>query len=428
MKNKNASLLVLTALDEIAYFLNLRGSDIGYNPVFFSYVIVTKTGYIVFIDPQKYVPEIESHLRKETGKATFEVRNYGEIISSIKAGVENIDGFVWFSENSSYALTSLVPSKHLLTELTPIALMKAVKNETEIKGMRNAHVKDGVALCAYFSWLEKNVDNEVITEVSGAEKLREFRATQKDFMGPSFQTISSVGPHAAIIHYQPDASTDVRITSNSVYLCDSGAQYKDGTTDVTRTFHFGTPTEYEKECYTRVLKGQIQMATMIFPSKIKGNSLDSFARQFLWNVGLDYGHGTGHGIGSYLNVHEGPMGVSWRHIADDPGLESGMFLSNEPGYYENGKFGVRIEDIVQIIAADTPHNYNNIGFLSFETITLVPIQTKMIVTDMLTRKEVDHLNSYHQRCRNVIGPILHEAGFLEAEKWLWRETEPIKMN
>ncbi|GJQ83847.1 hypothetical protein Trydic_g5704 [Trypoxylus dichotomus] len=425
MVNKKASVLVLTALDEIAYFLNLRGCDIQYNPVFFSYVLITKTGYVLFIDPQKYTPEIEQHLSKETGKVNFEIRNYNEIIPSIRAMIEKPEGFAWLSEDSAYALTNLVPSKHLLTELTPIALMKAVKNPVEIKGMKNAHVKDGIALCSYFSWLEKNIDKEVITEVSGSDKLTEFRSLQGDFMGPSFTTISSVGPHAAIIHYQPDKTTDVRITRDSVYLCDSGGQYRDGTTDVTRTFHFGTPSDFEKECYTRVLKGQIQFATMVFPSKIKGNCLDSFARQHLWKVGLDYGHGTGHGIGAYLNVHEGPMGVSWRYIADDPGLESGMFLSNEPGYYEDGKFGFRIEDIVVIVPAETPHNFNNRGFLTFETVTLAPIQTKMICIEMLTEDEIRHLNSYHQKCRDVLGPILDGQGLSEVKEWLWKETEPI---
>lgn len=428
MTSKNASLLVLTALDEIAYFLNLRGCDIEYNPVFFSYVVITKTGYILFIDPAKYTPEVEKHLSEETGKATFEIRGYDEVISTIKACVENVEGsFVWFSEQASYSLTSLVPSKNLLTELTPIAFMKAVKNETEIKGMRNAHVKDGVALCRYFSWLEKNIDKEEITEVSGARKLLEFRMEEKDFMGASFATISSVGPHGAIIHYQPDETTDVRITTENIYLCDSGGQYRDGTTDVTRTFHFGTPSDYEKECFTRVLKGQIQMGTMIFPTKIKGNLLDPFARQHLWKVGLDYAHGTGHGIGSYLNVHEGPMGISFRHIKDDPGLECGMFLSNEPGYYEDGKFGIRIEDIVQIVEACTPYNFNDRGYLTFETVTLVPIQTKMILTDLLTEAEVESLNCYHQRCREVIGSILEERGLCEAKEWLWKETEPIKL-
>ncbi|XP_044267997.1 xaa-Pro aminopeptidase 1 [Tribolium madens] len=427
MEREKVDFLVLTALDEIAWLLNLRGSDIEYNPVFFSYVVVHKDKFTVFLDPKQTTDEIKQHLTKEAGN-NYEIKPYAEIVNYLKQNSTKIEGFVWFSENASYALTSLIPSKSLLTEITPIPLLKAVKNPTEIKGMRNAHLKDGAALCCYFSWLEKNVKNGGITEVSGAKKLDEFRAQQADFVGPSFATISSVGPHGAIIHYHPESETDVPITIDTLYLCDSGGQYKDGTTDVTRTFHFGTPTEYEKECFTRVLKGQIKLATSIFPSKIKGNYLDSFAREFLWEVGLDYAHGTGHGIGSYLNVHEGPMGISWRLIADDPGLESGMFLSNEPGYYEDGKFGIRLEDIVQIVPANPPHNFNDRGFLTFETITFCPKQTKLILVDLLTDKELAYLNAYHQQCRDMLGPILEKQGQVEAKDWLWKETEPLKRN
>nr|CAD7463726.1 unnamed protein product [Timema tahoe] len=199
----------------------------------------------------------------------------------------------------------------------------------------------------------------------------------------------------------------------------------DGTTDVTRTFHFGTPTQHEKECFTRVFKGQTFLGTAVFPNKIKGNCLDTLARKFLWDIGLDYLHGTGHGIGSYLNVHEGPMGISWRTYPNDPGLQEGMFLSNEPGYYEDGKFGIRLENIFYIVPATVPFNFKNRGFLTFRTVTLVPIQTKMLVTSLLTEKEVDYLNSYHRECREVVGTKLKELGHQEAWEWLYRETEPI---
>ncbi|XP_022902257.1 xaa-Pro aminopeptidase ApepP [Onthophagus taurus] len=425
MVDKNASYLVLTSLDEVAYFLNMRGNDISYNPVFFSYVLITQTGFTIFIDQNKVTKDVIDHLNVEAGVTIYDIKNYTEIANVLTNNAEKIEGFVWFSEQASYALTSLIPTKNLLTELTPISTMKAIKNPVEIEGMKNAHIKDGLALCCYFSWLEKNVHTRTISEISGAKKLREFRAQQELFVGPSFDTISSVGPHGAIIHYKPEPDTDVTIDPDGLYLCDSGGQYLDGTTDVTRTFHYGKPTEFEKDCYTRVLKGQIKMATMIFPQKIKGNCLDSFARQYLWSVGLDYAHGTGHGIGSYLNVHEGPMGISWKNIPDDPGLEAGMFLSNEPGFYQDGKFGFRIEDIVLIVNATTPNNFNNRGFLTFETVTLCPIQTKMIKTEMLTEEEIKHLNSYHQRCRDVLGPLLKQQGQTEAVEWLWKETEPI---
>lgn len=426
MVEKHCSILVLTALDEIAWMLNMRGSDIEYNPVFFSFVIIDANGLGVYIDKKKDTETVRKHLNEEVGEGYYTIADYSKTYEDLKANASKISDHVWMSNEASYAIASLVPPKHLLNEVTPPCLLKAVKNPTEIEGMKNAHIKDGIALCEYFSWLEKNVSSGNITEISGAKRLEEFRKKQADFVGPSFDTISSVGPHGAIIHYKPSPATDVPITMSAIYLCDSGGQYLDGTTDVTRTWHFGQPEDYERECFTRVLKGQIKLGTAIFPSKIKGNYLDSFAREFLWDVGLDYAHGTGHGIGSYLNVHEGPMGISWRLMPDDPGFEPGMFVSNEPGYYEDGRFGVRIEDIIQVVTAPTKHNFNNRGFLTFETITLCPIQAKLIAVDMLTPKEIEHINSYHKKCRDILGPLMDKQNLSEAKQWLWKETEPIK--
>ncbi|XP_017784790.1 PREDICTED: xaa-Pro aminopeptidase 1 [Nicrophorus vespilloides] len=425
MREKNASIVVLTFLDEIAWFLNLRGSDIEFNPVFFSYVIIKENSFTVFMDPKQYTPTVEEHLKEEVGNEKFVIKNYDTIKEVLKENMEGLAGKVWVSNQANYSIFSVIPKKSIIDENTPVQLFKAIKNPVERQGMRNAHIKDGVALCSYFSWLEKNVSSETITEISGANKLEAFRAEQNDYVGPSFDTISSVGPHGAIIHYKPTSHSDIQIKTNCIYLCDSGGQYKDGTTDVTRTMHFGTPTEYERECFTRVLKGQINLGTSVFPTKIKGNCLDAFARKFLWDVGLDYAHGTGHGIGSYLNVHEGPMEVSWRTTKDDPGLEAGMFISNEPGFYEDGKFGIRIEDIVEIVVATPPHNFNNRGYLTFDTITLAPIQTKMIRVDMLTEKELGHLNRYHKKCRDILGPILEQQGKTDVKEWLWKETEPL---
>lgn len=424
MKEKNSTVLVVTALDEIAWLLNLRGSDIEYNPVFFAYVIVQHNACVIFIRKLQYSEEVSQHLKQEAPEENFIVEPYENINDTLAQ--LNVEGYIWMPENANYALVSLVPQKSLLLELTPIALMKAVKNPTERKGMRNAHIRDAAAVCCYFSWLEKHIYNETITEISGAKKLEEFRSLQTDFRGLSFGTISAVGPHGAIIHYHPEPESDIPITTDTLYLCDSGGQYLDGTTDITRTIHLGNPTEFEKECFTRVLKGQLQMGSAVFPSKIKGNYLDSFARKFLWDVGLDYGHGTGHGVGAYLNVHEGPMQISWRHIPEDSGLQEGMFVSNEPGYYEDGKFGIRIEDVVEIVKAETPHNFNNRGYLTFTTITLVPKQRKLIKVDMLTDGEIEILNDYHQKCRDLVGPLLEEQGQVEAKEWLWRETEAIK--
>uniref|UniRef100_A0A1B6E280 Xaa-Pro aminopeptidase 1 n=1 Tax=Clastoptera arizonana TaxID=38151 RepID=A0A1B6E280_9HEMI len=425
MEEKGVSLTVITALDEVAYLLNLRGSDIDYNPVFFSYVAITPSEVNLFIDTSKITQSVFDHFKQEDLEVSF--HSYNKVVSYIteQVGNKQLDGKVWISHGSSSALVMLIPEKLRVLDTSAVALMKAIKNPVEIQGLINAHIRDAAALCCYFSWLEREVHKGNITEISGANKLEEFRKEQEDFVGLSFSTISSVGPNGAIIHYEPTPATDRTITTEELYLCDSGAQYKDGTTDVTRTLHFGTPTDYEKECFTRVFKGQMNLGTAVFPNKIKGNCLDTLARKSLWDVGLDYMHGTGHGIGAYLNVHEGPMGISWRAYPDDPGLQLGMFLSNEPGYYEDGKFGIRLENIVQIVNASTPYNYKNIGFLTFETITLVPIQTKMLVPHMLTEKEITCLNDYHSLCREKVGPLLKKMGHIGAYEWLYKETEPI---
>lgn len=214
-------------------------------------------------------------------------------------------------------------------------------------------MKDAVALCEFFAWLEETIETETITEISAADKLEEFRKEQDGFVGLSFETISGSGPNGAIIHYKPADDTNRTLSKDEMFLVDSGAQFLDGTTDVTRTVHLGAPSQHQKECFTRVMKGHIALASAVFPRKLKGYLLDTLARKSLWDSGLDYLHGTGHGIGMYLNVHEGPMGISFRPHPDDPGLVEGMFLSNEPGYYEDGKFGIRIESIVLVTTAET---------------------------------------------------------------------------
>jgi len=264
-----------------------------------------------------------------------------------------------------------------------------------------------------------------VTEISGATRLEEFRREQESFVGLSFPTISSAGPNGAIIHYRPEADSDREITKEEIYLCDSGAQYRDGTTDVTRTLSFGTPSAFQKECYTRVLKGQLGLCRAIFPNKTKGNVLDVIARQHLWNVGLNYLHGTGHGIGSFLNVHEGPMGISFKPFPHDPGLQQNMFLSDEPGYYEDEKFGIRLEDIVQVIPAKTPYNHQNRGYLTFKSITPVPYQRKLIEPNLLTDIEIKQLNARHAESLEKVGSLLKQQKNDKAWAWLKRECEPL---
>ncbi|XP_034179610.2 xaa-Pro aminopeptidase ApepP [Osmia lignaria lignaria] len=426
--NKNkVKALVITALDEVAYILNLRGSDIPYNPVFFAYVILTLDDLHLFIDKSRLSEKAQQQLVDE--KVNVVYHSYEDIHTFLKEIANSCtnDEKVWISNGSSYALHADCGEVKKHTAVTPINIMKAVKNDVEIEGMKAAHIRDAVALVKYFAWLEDKIKNkkETITEISGATQLENFRKEQEYFVGLSFPTISSVGPHGAIIHYLPTPKTDVPITEKEVYLCDSGAQYRDGTTDVTRTLHFGNPTNFERECFTRVFKGQCRLSTSIFPLMVQGNYLDTLARENLWSVGLNYLHGTGHGVGSYLNVHEGPIGISWRPYPDDPGLQPGMFLSNEPGYYEDEKFGVRLENIELVVKANTPYNHKNRGFLTFETVTLVPIHTKLLDLSLLTDNEIEYLNNYHLRCWNTLRPLLQGPENAPALEWLQKETRPI---
>ncbi|KAI1236209.1 hypothetical protein IHE44_0001486 [Lamprotornis superbus] len=448
MAERKVMWFVVTALDEVAWLFNLRGSDVEYNPVFFAYAVIGMNTIRLFIDGDRMMdPAVREHLQLDSTlepEFKIQVMPYGSILSELQAVGAGLSPKekVWLSDKASYALTEAIPKAYrYLTPYTPICIAKAVKNAAETEGMRRAHIKDAVALCELFNWLEKEVPKGTVTEILAADKAEEFRSQQKDFVELSFATISSTGPNGAIIHYKPVPETNRTLSVNEIYLLDSGAQYKDGTTDVTRTMHFGTPSAYEKECFTYVLKGHIAVSAAIFPNGTKGHLLDSFARSALWDCGLDYLHGTGHGVGSFLNVHEGPCGISYKTFADEP-LEAGMIVSDEPGYYEDGSFGIRIENVVLVIPAETKYNFKNRGSLTFEPLTLVPIQTKMIDVNLLTEKEnhwplfhfidpetnpedsdlflslthfeCNWVNEYHQKCREVVGAELERQGRHEA--------------
>ncbi|KAG0430539.1 hypothetical protein HPB47_022592 [Ixodes persulcatus] len=427
MTQKSASVLVITALDEIAWLFNLRGSDIDYNPVFFAYAVITMDSAHLFIDENKLSATLQRHLSADRNEKSVavDIRPYRVFKDFLSLLINQQSGKIWVSSCSSYAVVSQVPKERRIESTNPVMLRKAIKNETEIECMRRAHIKDAVALCEFFVWMESQVPKGEVTEITAAAKLEHFRREQEDYVGPSFETISASGPNAAIIHYRPEEDSDRRVTTEEVYLCDSGGQYRDGTTDVTRTWHFGMPSQYEKECFTRVVKGNIALSSAIFPRLVKGQMLDTLARRALWEVGLDYLHGTGHGVGAYLNVHEGPMGISWMPHPNDPGLQEGMILSIEPGYYEDNQFGIRIENLVLVRKAATKYNFKDRGFLAFDSLTLVPIQTKMLNPLMLTADEVEWLDTYHQACRDVIGRALEEQGRDLALQWLLRETQPL---
>jgi len=451
IRAKGCDLLVLSCLDEVAWLLNLRGSDIPNNPVFFSYLALTQNRIVLFINEAQITEDVINHLKTSDPFFQVEIKPYEDIKSFLR---DRSFKKVWLSNQASHGLAACVPilpeastdaanggggaapsggsdsgGTSVVMEVSPATLMKAIKNPTELKGFEACHIRDGAALTAYLAWLDKNVSKGDITEMSGAQKLLEFRQAMSHFVQISFDTISSSGPNSAVIHYHPRPETDRALTTEEMYLVDSGGQYKDGTTDVTRTVHFGNPTRFQKECFTRVLKGQIRLATAKFPNKCVGSRLDSIARLALWEVGLDYKHGTGHGVGSYLNVHEGPIGISYRPYPDDHGLQKGMILSDEPGFYLDGEFGIRLENLVQVVGADVAHSdkwSSGTGdFLTFDTLTMVPVQSKLILPELLTREELDWLNEYHETCREKVGPVLREMGNTEALNYLVTETKPL---
>jgi Xaa-Pro aminopeptidase len=294
----------------------------------------------LFIDQSQLTPEVLAHLDG------VEICAYTDILPAVQS--LETKGKVWIDFSTvNYALTSALPVRdNVVDKPSPIVLAKAVKNDVELQGMRNAHARDATACIKFFNWLQQRLESgdTSLTEVSVSEKLKSYRSAVKDFVTLSFDTISGVGSNGAIIHYHPQEDSCATLNTKEMYLCDSGGQYRDGTTDITRTFHFGTPTDHERRCFTRVLQGHIAIASAVFPSGTHGHSIDAFARQFLWMDGLDYEHGTGHGVGAFLNVHEGPHGISKQTRAQ--GIIPGMIVSNEPGYYEEGKFGIRIESLV----------------------------------------------------------------------------------
>ncbi|XP_047522266.1 xaa-Pro aminopeptidase ApepP-like [Pieris napi] len=449
MTEKRASALIITALDEIAYTLNLRGSDIQYNPVFFSYLVITPAKVKLFWHDGKIPETILKSMEKEG--IQIEGLPYDRVVPILenmaKELSESGDGEhdIWLSSEASEAIHRAAGGEDvlqkpltLMSEVSPVALMKLVKNDVEMEGFRQCHIRDGTAVVRFFKWLhDEVVSGSNVTELEADAKLLKFRQDEKDFMGPSFETIPGAGENGAIIHYSPSKDGPQRIIRGTdMFLLDSGGQYRDGTTDITRTRHMGQPSAEQISAFTRVLKGQISLGTALFPKGVKGNVLDTLARKSLWDVGLDYAHGTGHGVGHFLNVHEGPSGISWRPYPHDPGLKPGQILSNEPGYYKVGECGIRHEDLVEIIdvnknsshpkASNLLGNYDGRGVLGFSTLTMVPHHKQCIDLQLLDDFELSYLNGYHARVLNILGPILKQRDLLEDYKWLAEECQPMK--
>ena len=409
-----ASAIVLSALDEIAWTLNLRGEDVHCNPVFISYLLISKESYTLYILKEKITNEVHSYLESHQ----VEIKTYSDFSEDIRTFKEKHEGVLQISPLANEALYELSSRyEDTIVAPSPVALMKAVKNETEQAGFRKAMEKDGVALVKFLRWLEKSVPAGDETELSIDKKLYEFRSEQADFKGISFDTIAGYKEHAAIVHYEATPETDIPLRPEGLLLLDSGAQYLDGTTDITRTITLGPLTEEEKVDYTLVLKGHLHLQNAHFPAGTCGTQLDVLARIAMWKAGINYLHGTGHGIGHFLCVHEGPHQVRMNHVPTL--LEPGMILTDEPGIYKGGRHGIRIENTLLIV----PAQETEFGkFYKFEPLTLCPIDKKAIAIHLMTDEELTWFNEYHQMVYHRLNPLLSE----EEQAWLKEATSPIK--
>ena len=409
LRERHADGMLMSALDDIAWTLNLRGTDVHCNPVFVSYLLITSKDVTLYIYREKLTPEVLDYLKSEGITAD----DYENVDKGLKGYFEY--NILLDPDEVNYTLYKMV-SREKVEEESPVKRMKTIKNDTEIEGFRSAMLKDGIALVKFLHWLKPAVEAGGQTEMSIDQKLTAFRSEQPLYRDISFDTIAGYQAHGAIIHYEATAETDIPLKPEGFLLLDSGAQYLDGTTDVTRTIALGPITDEQKKIYTLVLKGHIQIELCKFPSGSSGTQLDILARKDMWREGLNYLHGTGHGVGTYLNVHEGPhqIRMDWKSAP----LLAGMTVTDEPGIYLAGKFGVRIENTLLI----TPYIKTEYGqFLQFESLTLCPIDTTPIIIEMLSPEERQWLNDYHQMVYNRLAPYLTS----EEQEWLLQATKPI---
>lgn len=411
LRELHADGMLVSALDDIAWTLNLRGTDVHCNPVFVSYLLIESDKVSLFVDDNKLSPEVKQYLQDNQ----VSLYNYNKVEKCLESYSEYnilLDG-----DETSYYLWKTVKCQEIVAAASPIPAMKAVKNKVEIEGYRSAMLKDGVAMVKFLKWLKPAVEAGGQTEISIDEKLTSLRAEQKLFRDISFDTIAGYAQHGAIVHYEATPETDVVLKPEGLILIDSGAQYQDGTTDITRTIALGAVSEEMKHIYTLVLKAHIQLELVKFPDGASGTQLDAVGRECMWREGYNFLHGTGHGVGSYLCVHEGPHQIRMEWMPTP--LRAGMTLTDEPGLYLAGKFGVRIENTVLI----SDYMSTEFGkFLQIEPLTLCPIDTTPIDVDMLLPEEIDWLNAYHHSVYEKLSPFLDE----EEKIWLENATKPIK--
>lgn len=401
-QKNHADGIVLSALDEIAWTLNLRGSDVHCNPVFVSYLVVTNKETTLYIIKEKLTEEVSSYL----SSCNIVCKDYNEI----EADLKNYSGdTIQMSRNTNFAIFNAAKSNaEVILYDSPVLYFKSIKNDTEIEGFRNSMTRDGVAMVKFLYWLENSVGKEYINEVTIDKKLTELRSQQQHFRGISFDTIAGYQEHGAIVHYEATEESALTLRPEGLLLLDSGAQYTDGTTDITRTIPLGETSPEQKKDYTLVLKGFIDVCMIEFPYGTCGTQLDILARQAMWKEGINYGHGTGHGVGHFLNVHEGPHQMRMNHMPAI--LLPGMTLTNEPGIYKAGRHGVRTENTMLIVKSkDTEFG----EFYKFDQLTLCPISKQPIIKEMLTKEETEWLNSYHKLVFDKLSP------YLDGEELSW---------
>lgn len=413
LRKEGADCLILAALDEVAWTFNIRGTDVAYNPVVISYAFVSEDESVLFIDPRKITAEVADNLKKEGIK----LADY-TMIQKYLSRLPEISHVFIDPAKTNISLYNALPKGCTIVEgITPANHLKSVKNETEIKGFRNAVVKDGIALTRFYIWLEQQLAaGNKVTEISASEKLTALRAEQPQYIMDSFETICGYGPHGAIVHYSATPETDAELKPEGLLLIDSGAQYLDGTTDITRTITLGEPTEQMMKDFTRVLKGTISLAKCKFPAGARGSQIDILARKALWDAGINYLHGTGHGIGHCLNVHEGPQSI---RMEENPvTLKPGMVISDEPAMYRSGEYGIRTENII-VVRDDSETEFGK--FYGFDTLTLCYIDTRLIIVPMLSVRERAWINKYHQMVYELLSPHLNE----DEKAWLKEKTTEI---
>ena len=404
MEAAGADSLLLSALDEIAWLLNIRGNDVHCNPVVVSYLLIEKDKVNYFVQPQKVTPELAEYF-SANGISVHPYEEIGDYLNSF-----NAHSILMNPAKTNYAIYSAIrPGCLIINGASPVALLKAIRNKQEIAGIHAAMQRDGVALVKFLKWLDEAVPAGKETEISVDKKLHTFRAAQPLYMGESFDTIAGYKEHGAIVHYEATPETDVTLKSEGFLLLDSGAQYLDGTTDITRTIALGPLTEEEKTDYTLILKGHIALAMAVFPEGTRGAQLDVLARMPIWKERMNYLHGTGHGVGHFLNVHEGPQSI--RMNENPVALQPGMVTSNEPGVYKAGSHGIRTENLVLTV----PAGEGMFGkYLKFETLTLCPICRKGIIKELLTAEEIGWLNDYHRTVYEKLSPDLNN----DEREWL----------